>query len=82
LSPAACYSIPFADVPPACQVLREVFKTGIGDVSKDEGDYWDLAGTFVFSADGEVVYEMRQKTFADTPTISELMNACRRAAGA
>jgi hypothetical protein len=63
------------------KVLRQVLKTGVGDLSKDQGDYWNLAGTFVFSVEGDVVYEMRQKTFADAPSIEELMTACRRAAG-
>jgi len=50
-------------------------------MSLSGGDYWNLAGTFVFSKEGETLYELRQKSFADAPGIEELMQACRRAAG-
>jgi len=63
------------------KVLSAVLKTGVGDMSLSGGDYWNLAGTFVFSKEGETLYELRQKSFADAPGIEELMQACRRAAG-
>lgn len=63
------------------KVLREVLKTGVGNLSRDEGDYWNLAGTFVLSKDSKILYALRQKTFADTPKIEDLMHACRKAAG-
>lgn len=53
----------------------------IGDPSASTGgDQYTLAGTFVFDSFGRALLSQRQRTFADTPSLWEIMQACKTAA--
>lgn len=52
------------------------------DASKAGGNQWNLGGTFVVDArDGSIVFEHRQKGFADHPDVDAMLAACAAALG-
>lgn len=74
------------------KVLKAVISANSAtDVSKDGGDQYNLGGTFVLMTEGSdddneqkdaavrVLYEFRQKGFADHPDMDEIVEICRAA---
>lgn len=64
------------------QVLQAIMSaTHAGDPTTAGGDRFIMAGTFVFSEQGEAVLEARQSNFADSTSLYELIEACRLVGG-